>query len=62
MGFSAVNKPTVKWRFVDVTECANFNETNVAHKVRLFDKILDSNKLANSTGSLAEISVELSPD
>ena len=30
--------------------------------MRLFDKILDSNKLANSTGTLAEISVELSPD
>ena len=48
--------------FVNVKECANFNETNVVHKVRLFDKILDSNKLANSTGTLMEISVELSPD
>ena len=48
--------------FVNVKECANFNETNVAHKVKLFDKIRDSNKLANSTVALAEISVELSPD
>ena len=48
--------------FVDVNECANFNETNAVHKVRLFDKILDSSKLANSTGTLTEISVELSPD
>ena len=48
--------------FVDTNECANFSEANGIHKVRLFDKILDSNKLANSTGTLAEISVELSPD
>ena len=48
--------------FVDVNECANFSEANAVHKVRLFDKILDSNKLANSTETLTEISVELSPD
>ena len=48
--------------FVDVNECVYFNETNAVHKVRLFDKILDSNKLANSTGTLTEISVELSPN
>ena len=35
---------------------------NAVHNVRLFDKIPDSNKLANSTGTLTEISVELSPD
>ena len=46
--------------FVDVNECANFSEANAVHKVRLFDKILDSNKLANSTGTSTEISVELS--
>ena len=48
--------------FVDVNECADFSEANAVHKVRLFDKILDSNKLANSTETLTEISVELSPD
>ena len=48
--------------FVDVNECTNFNETNAVYKVRLFDKIVDGNKLANSTGTLTEISVELSPD
>ena len=32
------------------------------HKVRLFNKTLDSNKPANSTGTLTEISVELSPN
>ena len=47
---------------VDENECANFSEANAVYKMRLFDKILDSNKLANSTGTLTEISVELSPD
>ena len=37
--------------FVDVNECANFSEANEVHKMRLFDKILDSNKLVNSTGT-----------
>ena len=48
--------------FVNVNECANFSEANAVHKVRLFDKILDSNKLANGAGTLTEIPVELSPD
>ena len=48
--------------FVDANECANFNEANAVYKVRLFDEILNSNKLANSTGTLTGISVELSPD
>ena len=47
---------------VGENEYVNFNETNAVHKVKLFDKILDSNKLTNSTGTLTEISVELSPD
>ncbi|MBR2334563.1 MAG: hypothetical protein IKA59_04395 [Clostridia bacterium] len=47
---------------VGVNEYVNFSEANAVHKVRIFDKILDSNKLANSTGTLTEISVELSPD
>ena len=48
--------------FVDANECANFSEANAVYKVILFDEILNSNKLANSTGTLTEISVELSPD
>ena len=48
--------------FVDVNECANFSEANAVHKVRLFDKTLDSDKRANSTGTLTEISLELSSD
>ena len=41
--------------FVDVNECVNFSEANAVHKVRLFDKVLDRYKLANSTGTLTEI-------
>ena len=48
--------------FVDENECANFSEANAVYKVILFDEILNSNKLANSTGTLTEISVELSSD
>ena len=48
--------------FVDVNEFANFSEANAVHKVRLFDKRLYSSKLANSTETLTEISVELSQD
>ena len=48
--------------FVDVNECANFSEANAVYKVRLFDKRLYSSKLANSTETLTEISVELSQD
>ena len=60
-GFSAVKAYSLI-AFVDVNACTNFSEVNAVSKVRLFDKIPDSNKLANSIGTLTEIPVELSLD
>ena len=60
-GFSAVKAYSLIV-FVNVNECEISVKQNAVHKERLFDKMLDSNKLANGIGTLTEISVELSPD